>query len=273
LIALSGAALSKGQARFLHRLAWRGGGERVTTLVLTVSRISGSFKLKAIMGLVPKRRRGVCAYCGHEKKLTRDHVPPKLWLEVPYPQNLITVPACEDCNRQFKHDDEYVRTVVALDLRAQSNYTAVSKLPEVFRSLMKPEAEAFRERIIAKVNASRLVDPMGNPLGFPMEVDVKRIDAVGERLVRGLHFHEGKQPLPQNARSYVFSKPGITSMDFILPQFRTILAKCAAQRAKTIGDGFSYVAGASAGAYVWLILLYGYFWWFVAVVPADADMT
>jgi hypothetical protein len=33
-----------------------------------------------------------------------------------------------------------------------------------------------------------------------------------------------------------------------------------------------HLAGASAGAYIWLILLYGYFWWFVAVVPADADI-
>ena len=36
-----------------------------------------------------------CIYCGAEKDLTVDHVPPKLLLMLPYPQNLITVPASE----------------------------------------------------------------------------------------------------------------------------------------------------------------------------------
>jgi len=219
-----------------------------------------------------KRRRGLCAYCGHGKKLTKDHVPPKLWLEVPYPANLITVPACEDCNRRFKDDDEYVRMVVALDLRAQSNYTAVSKLPEVFRSLLKPEAAAFRERIVRKMNASRLVDPDGAPLGFPMEVDIKRIDAVGERLMRGLHYHEGKRSLLPGSHIFVFSKPGYHAIDSMVPDLASILAKCDDRRTRIIGNGFSYMTGSGEGTYVWMILLYGYFWWVVAVMPPGTEI-
>jgi hypothetical protein len=41
-------------------------------------------------------KRGICAYCGTEGPITADHVPPQSWLERPYPDNLITVPACLD---------------------------------------------------------------------------------------------------------------------------------------------------------------------------------
>jgi hypothetical protein len=34
---------------------------------------------------VTKIRRGVCAYCGKEKNITRDHIPPKALLAEPYP--------------------------------------------------------------------------------------------------------------------------------------------------------------------------------------------
>ena len=66
-----------------------------------------------------KTRRGICAYCGKEKNLTRDHVPPKVLLAEPYPANLLTVPACHECNRRFQRDDDYTRSMLALDLRAQ----------------------------------------------------------------------------------------------------------------------------------------------------------
>jgi len=59
----------------------------------------------------------------------------------------VTVPACFECHRRFQRDDEYTRTVVALDVRAQTNGAAVSKLPEVFRSLLRPEAVGFRASV------------------------------------------------------------------------------------------------------------------------------
>ena len=58
---------------------------------------------------------GVCAYCGETKPLTVDHGPPKLMLEEPYPDNLVTVPACLDCNKNSRRMTSTTRTVIALD--------------------------------------------------------------------------------------------------------------------------------------------------------------
>src|SRR5438477_8522100 len=53
-----------------------------------------------------------CAYCGKARKLTMDHVPPKVLLAKPFPVNLPTLPACHDCNQSFKKDDEYTPACV-----------------------------------------------------------------------------------------------------------------------------------------------------------------
>lgn len=223
-------------------------------------------------GFMAKRPRGICAYCGKDKNITDDHVPPRLWLERPYPANLVTVPSCYQCNRTFQRNDEYTRTVVGLDIRAQTNRAAASKLPEIFRSLLRPEAAGFRERILQQMSDTGILDHRGEPMGYRVTVDRERIDAAGERLVRGLHFFEGRQPLPQDSRVFVYSKPGYDAIDFVIPIFTKIYAQCTAQRTRIIGDGFSYVAGANGDVYVWLILLYGYFWWVAAVVPAGVDL-
>lgn len=213
-----------------------------------------------------------CAYCSEKKELTDDHVPPKLWLEEPYPDNLVTVPACWDCNKKFQKDDEYTRTVIALDFRAARNSAAQSRLPKIFRSLQRPQARGFSEYLRSQLKKSDLVDSLGRPLGIRAEVDRSRIEATGERIAKGLHFHFGGQPLPRDAQVFVYSKPGYDAIDFIIPNFTAVLEKCGAQRIGQIGAGFSYVAGASGDAYVFGILLYEYFWWIVAVLPAHVKL-
>jgi hypothetical protein len=219
-----------------------------------------------------RKPRGICAYCARERNLTDDHVPPKSWLGHPSPANLVTVPSCYECNRGFQRNDDYTRTVVALDLRAQQNVAAVSHLPDIFRSLVRPEAAGFRARIMEQMSATQVVDHTGQPLGRRVSVERNRIDAAGEHLMRGLHFYEGRQPLSKDSKVYTFSKPGYHEIDFIVPAFTKILNQCAAQRVREIGPGFSYVAGANGDVFVWLMLLYGYFWWVVAVVPSHVEI-
>ena len=49
----------------------------------------------------------VCCYCGDFAD-TVDHVPSKVFLDKPYPDNLPVVPCCRKCNEQFSLDEEYV---------------------------------------------------------------------------------------------------------------------------------------------------------------------
>lgn len=53
-----------------------------------------------------RRLEGYCIYCGGEPE-TREHVPSKILLEKPYPDNLPVVLACIECNHSFSLHEEY----------------------------------------------------------------------------------------------------------------------------------------------------------------------
>lgn len=53
----------------------------------------------------------VCCYCGGYAD-TVDHVPSKVFLDEPYPDNLPVVPCCRKCSEEFSLDEEYVAVLL-----------------------------------------------------------------------------------------------------------------------------------------------------------------
>lgn len=53
------------------------------------------------------RLENLCSYCGGRPD-TRDHVPSKILLDEPFPDNLPVVPCCNECNQSFSLDEEYI---------------------------------------------------------------------------------------------------------------------------------------------------------------------
>lgn len=53
------------------------------------------------------RQPDICVYCGGTPE-TRDHVPSKVLLDEPFPDDLPAVPACRACNHSFSADEEYL---------------------------------------------------------------------------------------------------------------------------------------------------------------------
>lgn len=53
----------------------------------------------------------VCCYCG-ERANTVDHVPSKVFLDEPYPENLPVVPCCGTCNERLSLDEEYIAVLL-----------------------------------------------------------------------------------------------------------------------------------------------------------------
>src|ERR1700722_5321515 len=137
-----------------------------------------------------RTNRRVCVYWGREDNIPLDDVPPKLLLAKPYPDNLITVPACRQCNASFQSDDEYTRFAAAIDFRAARNRDAQSSLPAILRSLNRRNAKAFAEYLAARQTPTLVLDGKGAPMGRAFEVDRTRINATGERMVRALFFVE-----------------------------------------------------------------------------------
>src|SRR5947209_14710575 len=56
-----------------------------------------------------------CVYCGSVAD-TNDHAPPRCFLRRPLPSNLnlMTLPACGECNSGFSFDENLVKTILAL---------------------------------------------------------------------------------------------------------------------------------------------------------------
>ena len=215
---------------------------------------------------------GKCAYCGELRELTDDHVPPRLLLGEPYPDNLITVPACEPCNRGFQRDDEYTRDMVALDFRAGRNATAATNVPKVFRSMQRPQSTRYRKYFEGQLRPTELVDSSGRPLSLRASPDRARIENTGKHIMRGLHFHFAQRPLPGDAKVYSYSKPGYDSIDFVVEHLTRLYEKAGAQRDGAIGDGFSYAAASFGDAFIYLLLLYEYFWWIVVALPPHVSI-
>lgn len=89
-----------------------------------------------------------CIYCGNKAE-SKDHLPPKLLLEKPLPNNCATVPACSGCNAGFSKDEEYFLAVLAFTSDAPALRTRVAHGGKVQRALQK--APGFAARIKQQV--------------------------------------------------------------------------------------------------------------------------
>lgn len=58
-----------------------------------------------------KRQTAHCVYCGKGIE-TKEHIPPKVLLDEPYPENLPVIRACEVCNHGYSLDEEYFACLI-----------------------------------------------------------------------------------------------------------------------------------------------------------------
>jgi hypothetical protein len=119
--------------------------------------------------------------------VTADHIPPKLLLARPYPNNLPTVPACRTCNASFQADDEYTRFVISIDVRTAAQRTAQSNMPAILRSLQRPEAGGFARYISNQITDTMVLGADGRPMAQAVEADRGRIHATGGRAASALY--------------------------------------------------------------------------------------
>jgi hypothetical protein len=82
-----------------------------------------------------------CIYCGGTAE-SRDHVPCRVLLDEPYPENLPVVPACEACNRSHSLDEQYFACLVECARTGSVEAAQRSKIVRILR-----ENPALAERI------------------------------------------------------------------------------------------------------------------------------
>jgi hypothetical protein len=76
--------------------------------------------MNQLKNLADSRLINGCIYCGGPAQ-SKDHVPSRVLLEPPYPENLPVVGCCEDCNQGFSKDEEYVACFVEMVLAGSAN--------------------------------------------------------------------------------------------------------------------------------------------------------
>lgn len=67
--------------------------------------------MRQIKNFGDRRQTAHCVYCGGKTE-TREHVPSRVFLDKPYPENLPVVYACEKCNNSYSIDEEYVACLI-----------------------------------------------------------------------------------------------------------------------------------------------------------------
>lgn len=130
--------------------------------------------MEQIQPFSDERFAAFCAYCGGPPT-TRDHVPPRIFLDQPYPRNPPVIGACIDCNRGASLDEEYVACLLEVAACGSVDAAKLRRL-SIARTLEKRPALAARLALSLRPGGEFLVS----------QEDGVRLSAVFEKIARGL---------------------------------------------------------------------------------------
>ncbi|MGD1084922.1 MAG: hypothetical protein ABSA47_09260 [Verrucomicrobiota bacterium] len=129
-----------------------------------------------------ERQLAYCAFCGGETG-TRDHCPPRVLLDEPYPENLPVVPACSACNSRVSADEEYLACLVSCVLAGSTDPSRIQR--KKIRRILT-DKPALRSRLEqARVTSEGLVSFRSEP---------HRVIAVIKKLAQGHALYELHEP-------------------------------------------------------------------------------
>lgn len=149
-----------------------------------------------------ERFAAFCVYCGGEPS-TADHVPSKVLLDEPYPNNLPVVQACEACNNRFSADEPYLACLVECALTGSVDPDSVHR-PKIKRSLTE------RPGLASLIWSCRHEDACGN---VHWEADANRVRNVVLKLARGHAAFEYSEPQLEEAERVSFLSISVLSAE------------------------------------------------------------
>ena len=162
-----------------------------------------------------KWKKGQCVFCGRKRQVTREHTPPKCVFPEPRPSNLITVPACRECNSASSKDDEYFRLVLTLRDDIHRIPLVKEKLwPKVRRSLQKETKRGLQSSLFHSICHVPVFTESGIYVGRKRgyHVDERRLERTVEHTVKGLFYHLQKRRLPNSSGVSVVCESRFSAM-------------------------------------------------------------
>ena len=122
-----------------------------------------------------KRLGGTCFHCGSANVETVDHVPPKIFLDKPYPDDLITVRSCRGCNSASSDDEQYLASLIEAVVCGTTDPRQL-KRHKISRTLER--RPSIRKRLDQAVIAENVV--------YTVRPEPDRVNRVLEKIARGL---------------------------------------------------------------------------------------
>ncbi|WP_428118699.1 hypothetical protein [Candidatus Poriferisodalis sp.] len=110
---------------------------------------------------------------------TRDHAPPKVFLDEPYPDNIIKVASCAACNESASLDEQYVACLIEATLRGSTDPDDLQR-SKIARTLRRDPA--LRSKL------ARAKFDVDGYIAFQPESD--RVSRVLTKMARGLWYFE-----------------------------------------------------------------------------------
>jgi hypothetical protein len=202
-----------------------------------------------------------CLYCEKNQATTNDHVPPKGLFPDPKPSDLLTVPACLECNQGYMQDDEYFRVAMAAQAAyREPNATIIWRekiVPRLNRDplIVRPNRRPLRTKILQSMIRTSITTPAGIKTGEVLAIpfDIARTERVVKRTVQGLLWALYKRRLSLNCPMQVFINPKIPGNE----ELRELLYGL---ELRSIGQIFQYRHGLTvdgSDSSIWWLQFYG----------------
>jgi hypothetical protein len=129
-----------------------------------------------------RRNKGFCVHCGGPDE-TDDHVPSKVLLDEPYPENLIVCSACLSCNNALSMDETYLACLLECILAGEADPAKLHR-PKI------AEVLANNTSLLERLRKAR-TDGDSGPV---WAVENERVKAVVLKLARGHAAYEYNEP-------------------------------------------------------------------------------
>lgn len=146
------------------------------------------------------RFKRICAYCGADAE-TRDHVPSKVLLDEPYPENLSVAESCWNCNGGFSADEEYLACLIECVIQGTAEPN------DRFREKVSRTLKA-RPSIAARIDSGKVCDETNIPSWQP---EWARVREIVLKLARGhMSFELGLQHIEEPSIVEIVPAPCMT---------------------------------------------------------------
>lgn len=235
-------------------------GQKLSELPINVSRTLGLYLAMSKSKKKSKHRLRIKQWitdgrpyviCSRHKAIDSDHVPPKNIFLRPRPNNLVTVPACQNCNNNTSQIDEEFRAYLSLRVGIQSqesyDYWTKAALPTIQTN------KRLKRQIIGSTKQVDFYSLHGSYVGKAHLAlwEAEKHDLIIEKTVKGLYWEHYNEILGSEIKLDIGWLIGLNDeIKRIISQFHM----------KRIGDAFTYAyhrANDEPLVSAWLLEFYG----------------